>query len=168
MNFGMRLTAVVDSSPLIYLVHLEIAEKLHFYFDRIYVPRVVQREVNRKSKFRHRLNKLYAKGVFERCRVVDSVSVQFLKNLDEGEAEALVQASEKGVSVFIGDEIDARNMSEKRGMRPIGTARLLARMHLEGYADDTETLVRKLRRDLNYRITDQLVRDAIRIADNPF
>jgi predicted nucleic acid-binding protein len=164
----MRLTAVVDSSPLIYLVHLQIAEKLHFYFDTIYVPRMVQREVNRKSKFRHRLNKLYSKGVFKQCRVVDDASVQFLKELDAGEAEALVQASETGATVFIGDEIGARNMSERRGMRPIGTARLLARMHLEGYVSETEELVRKLRRDLNYRITDQIVRNAVRIAAEPF
>ena len=164
----MRLTAVVDSSPLIYLVHLEIAEKLHFYFDTIYVPRMVQREVNRKSKFRHRLNKLYSKGVFKQCRIVDRTSVEFLRELDAGEAEALVQASEKGVTVFIGDETRARNMSAKRGMRPVGTARLLARMHLEGYVGETEALVRKLKRDLNYRITDQIVRDAVRVAADPF
>jgi predicted nucleic acid-binding protein len=169
MNVRMQLTAVVDSSPLINLVHLELAEMLHFYFDTIYVPRMVQREVNRKSKFRHRLNKLYSKGVFKRCLVVDAVSVLLLDDeLDEGEAEALVQASEKGVAVFIGDEKDARSMSEKRGLRPVGTARLLARMHLEGYAAETGTLVQKLRRDLNCRITDQVVREAIRIAETPF
>jgi len=168
MNVGMRLTAVVDSSPLINLVHLELAEKLHLYFDAIYVPRMVQREVNRKAKFRHRLNKLYSKGLFKRCVVVDPVSVQFLRDLDPGEAEALVQASEMGVAVFIGDEKDARNMSERRGIRPIGTARLLARLHLEEYAAETGQLVRKLRRDLNCRITDQVVQDAIRIAAEPF
>lgn len=164
----MRLIAVVDSSPLINLVHLGLAERLDFYFDTIYVPRMVQREVNRKSKFRHRLNKLYSKGVFKRCLVVEPLSVSLLKELDDGEAEALVQASEKGATVFIGDEKDARIMSQNRGLRPIGTVRLLARMHLEGYAAETGTLVRKLRRDLNCRIADQVVRDAIQIAKNPF
>jgi len=167
MNVGMKLTAVVDSSPLINLVHLELAERLHFYFDTIYVPRMVQTEVNKKSKFRHRLNKLYSKGVFKRCVVGDPVSVQFLEELDPGEAEALIQASEMGVAVFIGDEKDARSMSERRGIRPIGTARLLARMHLEGYAGETGTLVRKLRHDLNCRIADQVVQDAIRVAARP-
>jgi predicted nucleic acid-binding protein len=164
----MRLVAVVDSSPLINLVHLDLAENLQFYFETIYVPRMVQQEVNRKSKFRRRLNKLYLKAVFQRCAVADPVSVQFLNTLDEGEAEALlVQASEKGATVFIGDERDARLMSEKRGIRPIGTARLLARMHLEGYADETGTLIRKLKRDLKCHIADQVVRDAISIAANP-
>lgn len=164
----MRLIAVVDSSPLINLVHLQLAEALQFYFDRIYVPRMVHTEVNRKSKFRHRLRKLYSKGIFKRCLVVELVSVRLLDELEEGEAEALVQASERGAAVFIGDDKDAREMSERRGLRPVGTVRLLARMHLEGLAGETKSLVRKLRQDLNCRISDQVVRDAIEFAEMPF
>jgi len=164
----MRLVGVIDSSPLINLVHLELAQALQAYFDVIYVPRKVQREVNRKSRFRRRLNKLYASGVFTRCVVVDSVSVQLLDGIDGGEAEALVQASERGATVFIGDDREAREMSESRGIRPIGTARLLARVHLEGYADEPHSLVRKLRRDLNCYIQDQVVAEAIRMASQPF
>lgn len=134
----MKLIAIVDRSPLINLVHLELAERLDLYFERIYVPRMVQREVNRKSRFRYRLRKLYSKGAFEKCIVAEAVSVNFLRDeLDEGEAEALVQASEKGIPVFIGEDRDARSASVKRGLRPVGTARLLARMHLEGYAGET-------------------------------
>jgi predicted nucleic acid-binding protein len=102
----MKPPAVIDSSPLINLVHLQIAENLQFYFQVVYVPRMVQTEVNRKSKFRHRLKKLYAKGVFQKCIVGDPVSVQLLVELDAGEAEALIQASEQSATVFIGDEND--------------------------------------------------------------
>lgn len=164
----MKLSAIVDSSPLINLVHLELADKLDLYFERIYVPRMVQREVNRKSRFRYRLNKLYSKGAFQKCVVVEAMSVKFLDELDEGEAEALVQASENGIPVFIGDDRDARTISEARGIRPVGTIRLLARMHLEGYADETVELVKKLRRDLKCRIADDVVEDAVRSASLPF
>jgi len=165
----MKRIAVVDSSPLINLVHLELAEKVQFYFDTIYVPRMVQREVNRKSRFRYRLNKLYSKGVFKRCAAGDPVSVNLLlDSLDEGEAEALVQASEKGATVFIGDEKAARAMSQKRGIRPIGTARLLARLHLEGFAADTATLMVKLKQDLGCYIAERIVDDAILDAAKPF
>ena len=145
----MKRIAVVDSSPLINLVHLELAEKLHFYFDTIYVPRMVHREVNRKSRFRYRLNKLYAEGTFRRCTTGDAVSVNLLLDvLDEGEAEVLVQASQVGAAVFIGDEKAGRTMSLSRGIGPIGTARLLARLHVEGFAADAMTLMKKLKRDL--------------------
>jgi hypothetical protein len=58
----MKRIAVVDSSPLINLVHLELADTLHLYFDTIYVPRMVHGEVNRKSRFRYRLNRCTPKG----------------------------------------------------------------------------------------------------------
>lgn len=164
----MKSTAVIDSSALINLVHLGLAEGLYLFFAAVYVPRMVHREVNRRSKFRHRLNKLYSKGVFRRCAVGDRVSVQLLLGrLHQGEAEALVQASEVNVTVFIGDDDAARKNSERRGLKPVGTAGLLARLHLEAFAPDTHLLIRRLRRDLHFHITDDVVSEAIRRAEEP-
>ncbi len=159
-------TAVIDSSSLINLVHLELATKLSQYFDVVFVPRRVQVEVKRKSRFRYRLNKLYRTAIFRRCVVADDVNVHLLtapggEGLDEGEAEALVQAQEQGVSVFIGDEKPAREMGERMGIRPVGTARILARLHAEGLASDPHHLVNKLRKDLGCRITDAVVSQAV-------
>jgi predicted nucleic acid-binding protein len=50
--------AVVDSSPLIALAHLNLATKLSLFFDLVLVPKTVQKELNRKARFRYRLNKL--------------------------------------------------------------------------------------------------------------
>jgi predicted nucleic acid-binding protein len=88
--------------------------------------------------------------------------------LDEGEAEALVQASTVGAAVFIGDEKAGRTMSLNRGIRPIGTARLLARLHVEGLAADAMTLMKKLKRDLGCYVADRIVHDAISDASKPF
>src|SRR6185437_9999616 len=153
----MRPTAVVDSSALINLVHLGLIQNLRLYFDEIYVPKMVQTEVNRKGRFRYRLNKLYKQRVLTRCLAGNRVNVKLLAPLDEGEAEALVQASEIGAHVFIGDEPPAREMSERRGLRPIGTARLLARFHLEGYSDEPRLLVQRLRNEVAFRISDEIV-----------
>ena len=51
----MRI-AVVDTSPLINLTHLNLARDLALFFDRVYVPRAVQEELNKKGRFRYRLN----------------------------------------------------------------------------------------------------------------
>jgi predicted nucleic acid-binding protein len=164
--------AVIDSSPLINLVHLELAGKLSQYFQVVYVPRRVQVEVNRRSRFRYRLNKLYRTGLFQRCFVADEASVQLLsgpsqRELHEAEAEALVQAQEQGVAVFIGDEKPAREIGERMGIKPVGTIRILARLNIEGLASDPHDLVDKLRRDLAYRITTNVVQQAIARADEP-
>ena len=165
----MRRVAVIDSSPLIYLSHLGLAEKLSLYFDRIYVPRGVQIEVNRKQKFRHRLNKLYKTGLFEKCLSADRTVVDLhrINRLGTGEAEGLAQAQEREAHFFIADETRARQVSELQGFVPVGTLRLIARLALEGHALDARHLAGKLKRDLNARIGDAVVEQAIASATVP-
>ncbi len=160
----MRI-AVIDSSPLILLSHLALAEKLVLYFDLIYVPSAVQREVRSKHRFGYKLKKLYKTGIFVRCPFAAKDRVELLRaELDEGEAEALVQAQEKNATYFIGDEKRAREIGAAQGLKMVGTARILARLNQDGQAADTAELVKKLRRDLNFRITPQLVEKAIAMA----
>lgn len=143
-----------------------MAQELTLFFDLIYVPSAVQREVNRKQRFRYRLRKLYKTGVFQRCPSADKVRVELLKaELDEGEAEALVQAQEKNASYFIGDERRAREIGHAQGLMLVGTVRILARLNLQGQAEETRSLVKKLRRDLKFRVTEEIVAQAIAIAN---
>ncbi len=163
----MRI-AVVDSSPLINLAHLDLATKLSLFFDVVFVPGAVQREVNKKGRFRYRLNRLYDTGFFKRCKAADKTNVTLLlSDLDEGEAEALTQGQEKFARFFIGDEKRAREIGENMGLKCVGTVRLLARLSLEGQAPEAKPLVRKLRHDLRFRVTEQVVEEAIAIAEEP-
>ena len=163
----MRI-AVIDSSPLINLAHLNLALELANFFDRIYVPRAVQRELNRKGRFRYQLNKLYATGIFARCKAADAANVQFLRvELDEDESEALIQAQERDAHAFIGDDRQARLVAERMGRKSVGTVRLLARLSLEGRASSLEELVAVLRKDLEFRIRDELLRQAVESAAEP-
>jgi hypothetical protein len=160
--------AVVDSSPLICLSHLGLAGELSNLFDVVYVPRVVHTEVNRKSRFRYRLKKLYQTGCFLRCMAADMTNVRLLMDqLHQGEAEALVQAEEKAAEFFIGDEKRAREIGRLKGFKTVGTVRLLARLHLEGRATEPSALVRKLCRDLNFRASEAVVNEAIAMAPEP-
>lgn len=164
----MNRIAVIDTSPLIYLSHLNLANKLTFYFDRIYVPRRVQVEVNKKNRFRYRLNKLYATQFYERCFCADEVRVSLLEyDVDAGEAEGLVQAQEKQARFFIVDEARAREFGERQGLIAVGTARLLARLSLEGQTSDARLLVKKLRKELRARISDDIVDRALASASTP-
>jgi hypothetical protein len=161
-------TAVVDSSPLINLTHLGLAGELSLFFDMVYVPRSVQRELNRKGRFRYRLNKLYETGWFIRCGAADEWNVNLLRDqLHEGEAEALIQAQEKDAAFFIGDEGRARKIAERMGRKAVGTLRLLARLNLEGRAPELGSMVRKLQLDLGFRVSEDLVRQAIEMAPEP-
>lgn len=163
----MRI-AVVDTSPLINLTHLDLARDLALFFDRVYVPRAVQEELNKKGRFRYRLNKLYHTGFFTRCTTADTFNVQLLQaELHKGEAEALIQAQEKQALYFVGDDRRARTIATRMGRTPVGTLRLLARLNLEGRAPELPGLLRKLRQDLDFRASDEIVQQAIDLAAQP-
>jgi predicted nucleic acid-binding protein len=160
--------AVIDSSVLINLTHLNLVSELSLFFDRVYVPRAVQQEVNRKRRFRYRLNKMYESSVLSRCLVVDEWNVKLLQpGLQVGEAEAIIQAQEMGAAYFIGDERRAREAAEKMRRRAVGTLRILARLDLHGRAPNYKAMVEKLRRDLSFRASDELVREAADRASEP-
>jgi len=163
--------AVIDSSPLINLAHLGLAVELVRYFDKVYVPRAVQREVNRKGRFRYRLNRLYQTGIFAKCAAGDEWNIRKLRgDVGEGEAEALIQAQEKGAAFFLGDDARAREIAESMGagLKPVGTLRLLASLNLQGRAPELRSLVRILQRDLGFRVSDRIVKRALEIASEPF
>jgi predicted nucleic acid-binding protein len=160
--------AVIDSSCLINLIHLDLAAKLVLFFDRIYIPRNVQTEFNRKHRSRYRLNKLLRAGVFEKCMCKDETNFRLLRfEVDAGEAEALVQAQEKGAEFVLVDERRAREIGARQGLTPCGTVRLLARLSRDGHAEDLWLLVRRLRRELRFRVGDDVVEKAIESADIP-
>ncbi|MGB7613491.1 MAG: hypothetical protein WBL56_13125 [Candidatus Acidiferrum sp.] len=160
--------AVIDSSSLIAFAHLDLASALSFFFDVVYVATAVQREVNSKHRFRYRLAKLDRSGNFQRCALTSKDRVELLTvELDLGEAEALVQAQERNAAYFIGDEKRARQIGEAQGLKLVGTLRTLARLHLQGQAAATTVLASKLRKDLKFRVSDDLIAQAILLAEVP-
>ena len=163
----MRI-AVVDASPLINLTHLGLAGELTLFFDRVLVPRAVQQEVNRKGRFRFRLNKLYRTGFYAKCVTADKYNVELLEaELDKGEAEALIQAQERQALYFIGDERRARMIAARLGRQTVGTLRLLARLSLEGRAPELAVMVRVLQKDLGFRASEEVVQLALDLAGEP-
>jgi predicted nucleic acid-binding protein len=163
----LRRIAVIDSSTLISLVHLGLAMKLNLYFNVILVPRRVHEEVNKKGRFRSQIRKLYASRLFERCVVADEARIELLRDLDPGEAEALAQAQDKGASFFIGDDKSARAIAEKRRLKPVGTVRILAKLHWDKFADDPRLLVGRLQKGLKFRVTQMVVNEAMAKAHEP-
>lgn len=79
----------------------------------------------------------------------------------------MVQAQERGAEFFLVDERRAREIGQRQGLTLYGTLRLLARFCLEGYAEDIWVLVRKLRKERDFRVGDDVVMKAIASAEVP-
>jgi hypothetical protein len=55
----------------------------------------------------------------------------------------------------------------RMGRKAVGTLRLLARLNLEGRAPELPGLVQVLRRDLDFRVSEEIVQQAIDLAAEP-
>lgn len=160
--------ALIDSSSLRALAFLDLATQLSWFFSAVYVPKQVQAELSRKHRFRHRLNKLYATGIYRRCLVANRVNVRLLiPQLDEGEAEGIIQAQENGIRHIILDERKARAVASNMSIKPVGIARLLFRIELDGQIDDAAALIQKLRVGLRFRISEDVLIEARTRAEEP-
>jgi predicted nucleic acid-binding protein len=84
-----------------------------------------------------------------------------------GEAEAIIQAQEQGAEFFIGDEKRAREVAKNMKQKTVGTLGILARLYRDGQISDLDLMVEKLRRDLRYRVSNELVLEAVSKASEP-
>lgn len=114
--------AIVDSNVLITIIERNIAEKLSLLFTAIYVPMAVKREQKQRRR-RYNLRRLFASGLFKRCKVLDEHRVQLLlmgpPKLQPGESEAIVQAQEQNIKVFLTNDQKARKVAEKHGLQAV-------------------------------------------------
>lgn len=134
------------------------------------VPELVEKEVNRKHRFRYRMKSFYDSGVFQKCRTSNTWNRQILQDdeaIHAGEADAITQAQEQDIPIFIGDEKDGRRIAEKMGKKSVGTAGILAKLHIQNLANDPRELVKKLRRRQKCRISDEIIEEAMKRAFEP-
>jgi predicted nucleic acid-binding protein len=160
--------AVIDSSSLLAITHLNLSTELSLFFDVIHVPRQVQIELNKKHKFRHRLNKLYDTQIYRRCLVANRTNVLLLMPpLNEGEAEGIIQAQESSADRLILDEKEEREIAENMGIQPVGVARLLFRLERDGQVEDAGKLIKRLQKELKFRISKKVVDEARLRSEEP-
>ena len=149
--------AISDTSPLIALKHAGLLEKLSFLFQRVIVPPSVMRELSIKEKeYFQSLNFLSV----EEPR--DKRIVTVLKTIvDEGEAEAIALAMERG-NLLIIDDLKGRKIARRLGLKIIGTLGLLKTMKLKGLIREVKPVVERLRKEgfyLSNVLVDRLLRN---------
>lgn len=126
-------TAVIDTSCLLNLFHLALISKIHLCYSTVYIPRYVLSEA---EKWHHpdelrRLLKHYS--VLKKCSVGDKHQAELLDDprlnpdaqIDRGEAEAIVQAKERGVSEVLIDERKGTKTAQEHSLNVKGTLGLL-------------------------------------------
>ena len=124
---------VSNSSPLIHLAKIGRLDLLRLLFGEVLVPEAVYRECVVEGGGREDARKIGEAGWIRVSSVRDvRLKRVLLRELDEGEAEAIVLALEESADLVILDEREARRMARSLGLKVTGTIGILMRARREG------------------------------------
>ena len=153
---------VSDSSPLISFAILGILDILKKTTEKIVVPTAVYEEISIPQE-------PYSKEIamFLKDKVIpveNRVAVKLLeKEVDPGEAEAIVLALEKSIADILIDDPKGRRTASSHGLYPIGTIGVLIQAKKNGYISQIKPLLDRLIRN-RIRIGDSLYQKALKLA----
>jgi predicted nucleic acid-binding protein len=139
---------VIDSSCVIALDALNLLPQLTYLFQRLLIPNAVEEELYRRRRTKDRIRALMREYAFiEKCTGYDQTAVDLLlierrlksrewpgkgeavlqNKKDRGEAEAVVQATERGAMVVV-DEDWGRKLAKRHRLDYHGTIWILERL----------------------------------------
>ncbi|MDM8550752.1 hypothetical protein QUF72_11765 [Desulfobacterales bacterium HSG2] len=125
---------VADATPIRYLTEIRAVRILPYLFGKVFIPNAVFRELTHRHTPKIVHDFIVSSPEWLEVRTVVSTD-HSLSALDPGEREAILLADEIGAEVILLDEKAARNAAEQRGVRCVGTLRILSDGAKEGQID---------------------------------
>lgn len=173
----LRLQAVIDSSCLQCLLLLDfafpglaIARGLQLHYETIHIPDHVWNEVGRRSRRRFQLRKFVRNHpFFKRCSITNPHDSKLLYDrrtnpearIHRGEAEAIIQARERGLTEILIDERRGTSIAKAHSLNPRGVLGLIKELKLLGIIEEPRPLVEECRRH-GFWLNDELVASALK------
>jgi len=142
------MTVVSDSGPLIALSKIGKLHVLHDLFGEVLIPRAVWVEVVEKGRGKPGADEVRNADWIRVVDVKDRLGVEILeREIEKGEAEAIVLAKELGASLLLLDEKIPRIIAKSLGIKVTGSLAVLFIAKKKGLIDeDLDSLLKELRR----------------------
>ena len=162
------LEAISNASPLIQLAKIGRLSLLAQLHNRVLIPNAVHREVvldgggrsGAEAVARAEADGWLVPAAVSKDRVLDLLREQ----LDDGEAEAIRLALEQPSAVVLPDDMAARAVATRMGLRVTGTLGLLLRAKRLGHISLLQPLVEQLRADGRFYIASAIVAQILAAA----
>ena len=134
---------VSNTTPIISLLKLNQLELLQKFYSEVYIPSAVYEEieVGKSKEFYKDLSKISWINIIE---IQDKQAVKYFLDLDLGEAEAIVLATEIEVNLILLDEKLGRFHAKHANLKVTGTIGVLLRAKTEGYIKKLGPLLAEL------------------------
>jgi uncharacterized protein len=155
---------IVDTSPLIFLAKLNRLDLLRKEAEKVLVPPAVLREIAEQDDEAARQIEEIRQTWLDLGVVQDARLLAVLKDeLGDGEAEAIALALETEATRIVLDDLDARRLADRLGLKPVGTLGLLLAARLRGEIPSLHDEIDRLRRG-GFRAAPALIEAILRSA----
>ena len=156
---------VTDSSPLIFLAKLNRLDLLRQEAEEVLAPPAVLEEIAEQDDEAKRQIEEAQRTWLEVRPVRDVRLLAVLKReLGDGEAEAITLALETRAARIVLDDLDARRLADRLGLKVVGTLGLLLASKLRGEIPSLRAEIDRLRSG-GFRASPALVEELLRSAD---
>jgi len=152
---------VVDAAPIIFLAKLGHLEFLRLNAEEVLVPTEVLKEIAAKQDEATEEVSKRLDGWLKECKVVRSDLMRMLIDMDEGERSVLAQALQEGIDSVVLDDMEARRIARRLGLKPIGTVGLLIVARQRGLIGSLKTELDRLKA-LGFWLSEELYREALK------
>ena len=152
------MTVVSNTSPLNYLVLIELQQLLPALFNRVLVPEAVLRELRSPAAPAQVGEWLDTTPDWLESRVAADIPSE-LRQLGPGEREAIVLAESVEDGLVLLDERKARGMARQRGLAVAGTLAVLDLAAARGLVDLADAFERLAK--TNFRGSPRLLRSLL-------
>ncbi len=128
---------IADSSPLIFLAVIDKLELIKILFDDVLIPEAVYKEITQYNKLNYKvLDNYFLRKV---KKINNLAAAEFLKSdIDDGESEVIVLASELGVDHVLMDDSKGRRRAELYGLKVKGTLSVLIQAKRNGVIESVK------------------------------
>ncbi len=165
----MDRIVVADAGPLIALARIERLSLLNTLYGSVVVPETVLLELRLDSDRpgARVLSDSLAGGVIQARALPEHCKADLARLslvLDAGESAAILLAQETPCRFLLIDERRGRTIARRRGIPVVGSAGVLLAAKRHGLLASVEPVLVELAQQ-GYRLSDALVREVLRLAD---
>ncbi len=135
---------VSNTTPIISLLKIGKLEILKDLYKEIYIPQEVFSEIEAGKHKKYYLNLLELEWI-KIEQIQDIKSIAYFLDLDKGEAEAIILATESEADLILLDEALGRYHAKHAGLKVTGTIGILVKAKKQGLISELKPLILELK-----------------------
>ena len=157
------LKVVSNTTPIISLLKIGRLNIFKDLYGEILIPQEVFNEIEagKNKEFYTDLSKI---DWIKIQKINDEKALSYFLDLDKGEAEAIILATEANADLIILDESLGRFHAKHSGLKVTGTIGILLKAKQSGYITELKTLLYELR-SKEVWLSDILIDNALKLAN---